>query len=228
MTGLAVRPATPDDAAAAAAVLRAAFAQEASAYPSEASLSPAEFSLMLQTGHAFVVAERDGVVVGTARWWDDEGIAWFDHLASALPGAGRTIARALESAAQDRGIRLIRTKVAAGSRAETFLASRGYFAVGEATEDVDGRPVRFRTYERRLPLLTVREQRRDDAAAIAQITGEDPYLFELGARPGWFVLADGDRVVSVVAVRDLGAMRALIALWPFRSGTAAVAWKPSW
>ncbi|GAB4339061.1 MAG: hypothetical protein Kow0010_27310 [Dehalococcoidia bacterium] len=214
MSGITVRQATPDDADAAAAALRAAFAGEAQAYPAAASMTAAAFAILLQTGHAFLVAERDGAIAGVARCWDDEGIAWFDLLAATAAGAGRALARAIETGAQDRGIRLVRTKVAAGSRAEAFFTFRGYFAIGEATEEAAGKPVRFRTLERRLPLLTVREQRREDAGEIARITGEDSYAFELGARPGWFVLADGDRVVSVAAVRDLGEARAQVVLWP--------------
>jgi hypothetical protein len=58
--------------------------------------------------------------------------------------------------------------------------------------------------ERRLPLLTVRDQRREDAAVIAAMTGRDPYPFELGHRPGWFIVADGDRVAGVAWVSDGG------------------------
>lgn len=214
MSAFIVRPATPDDAEEAAAVLRRAFASEPDAYPAAATMTAPEFALLLQTGHAFLVAERDGHVAAVVRYRDDDGISWFDMLASVVAGGGRALARAVETGAQDRGIRLVRVKVAAGSRAEAFFSFRGYFAIGEAEEDAGGRPVRFRTLERRLPLLTVREQRREDAPIIARITGEDSYQFELGTRPGWFVLADGDRAAGVVAVRDLGEARARIALWP--------------
>jgi hypothetical protein len=64
--------------------------------------------------------------------------------------------------------------------------------------------------EKRVPLLTVREQRRADAAAIGRLTGEDPWTFEQGARPGWFVASDGERVVGVISVRDAGAGAATI------------------
>ena len=36
---------------------------------------------------------------------------------------------------------------------------------------------------------------------LVELTGEDPYVFERGPRPGWFVLADGDRVCGAVNAR---------------------------
>ena len=61
-----------------------------------------------------------------------------------------------------------------------------------------------------MPLLTVREQRREDAALIGELTGEDPWIFEMNPRPGAFVAADGDSVVGFVQSREAGFGVALV------------------
>ena len=162
------------------------------AFPALAQLSP---EMLSQTGSTLLVAEDDAGIAGAVRYRDEAGIGTFDLLASYLPGAGRALVRAVERRAQDRGVRLLRCSVGAGDALlEAYFSRLGYLPVGRSAETA--------TLERRLPLLTVREQRREDAAAIAAITGDDPWPFEQGARPGWFVLADGQRVSGVVSVRE--------------------------
>lgn len=158
------------------------------------------FNVLLQTGSDVLIAAVAERVCGVVRRWDEDGIGWFDLLASALPGAGRALARVVEMTAQDRGFRLVRLHCPEGPGADLFLRW-GYVPIGRSTGD--GPTVI--TMEKRLPLLTVREQRRSDAAAISAITGEDPWPYEQGARPGCFVLADGERVVGTVNVRDRGS-----------------------
>ncbi len=57
-----------------------------------------------------------------------------------------------------------------------------------------------------------------DAAAIGELTGEDPWVFEQGARPGWFVASDGDRVVGVIQVADAGGGLARVRVPVLASG----------
>ncbi len=200
MSDFAVREATPEDAASASDVYRRVFSGVAHASEAAGRASKVrEFELMQQTGSAFLVATRDDVIIGAVRWWQDEGIAWFDLLASLRPGAGKALARAVDQRAQDHGLRLVRTTVPdVGVLADAF-GRWGYLPVsrvrGEAFDEL--------VLEKRVPLLTVREQRRADAAAIGELAGIDPWPLEQGARPGWFVLADGDRIAGVVTVRDL-------------------------
>ncbi len=195
------RIATTDDAAAAAALY--AWSGLASA-----PASPAAFELMTQTGHAFLVAESGVGIAGLVRFHDDEGITWFDLLASTVPGAGRALIHAVIRGAQDRGIRLARSRVPDRFPLPEYFSRAGFLPIGREAGPDSGEPLLV--VERRLPLLTVREQRRADAAAIGKLTGEDPWVFEQGARSGWFVAADGDRVVGAVSCRDGDAGLALI------------------
>jgi ribosomal protein S18 acetylase RimI-like enzyme len=189
------RLATTDDARAAAT------AYEGSGLPG-APASPAEFERLTQTGHAFLVAEAEGRVFGAIRVREDEGIAWFDLLVSRRPWAGAQLVRAVERRAQDRGIRLVRAVCPDGGILPDYFARLGYLPIGRHRSAAGQAELLL---ERRLPLLTVREQRRSDAQAIASLTGEDPWVFEQGARPGWFVVSDGDRVVGAIQVRDGGS-----------------------
>ena len=196
-----VRPADEDDPSAIASV----FARVRDFYPPDfvrgLDLSAQDIARLAQTGSSFLVAELDGAVVGAIRHREDEGIAWFDLLASTAPGAGRTLIAAVERLAQDRGLRLVRTRIPDAGILEDYLARRGY--VGVSREEAGDGEVEL-VVEKRVPLLTVREQRRADAAAIEALTGEEAWLFEQMPRPGWFVAADGDRVVGAIAVRDGG------------------------
>ncbi len=167
-------------------------------------LSASDISKLMQTGHAFFVAERNDEVVGAVRHREDEGIAMFDLLASAYPGAGRALVVAVERMAQDTGARLVRTRIPEVEILEAYFGRRGYVGIsrepgheGDASGDI-------LLLEKRVPLLTVREQRRADADAIGALTGEDPWTFAQGARPGWFVASDGERVVGVISARDGG------------------------
>jgi predicted N-acetyltransferase YhbS len=187
-----VRPFRPDDAAAADLLLREAFADQG-----EAREAVAAGTLRLsQTGSRLLVAEDELGLAGLVRWWDDDGIAWADLLVAAVPGAGRELVRAVERAAQDRGLRVLRGAVDEATGLPDYLGRLGYLPVARRP----GPPPAL-IVEKRLPLLTVREQRRSDAAVLAELTGEDPYVFDMGTRPGWFVLADGDRVCGVVSAR---------------------------
>ncbi len=189
-----IRPATPEDAAAASDLLSWAFEDDPAA-------AAGGFEQMLQTGSAFLVAEDDGEVLGVVRFWDDEGTGWFDRLASAKPGLARPLIRAVETGAQDRGIRYLRL-IAPGDRLPSLFQRWGYRPVARTPEGL--------VLERRLPLLTVREQRREDAAAIGELAGIDPWPLEQRRLPGWFVLSDGDAVVGVVRVEDIGGGRGRI------------------
>jgi predicted GNAT family acetyltransferase/N-acetylglutamate synthase-like GNAT family acetyltransferase len=189
----------------------------------EAPAAPGEFERMTQTGHAFLIAEDEHGIAGAVRYHDDEGITWFDLLVSEEPGAGRELVLAICRGAQDRGIRLVRAETADRFPLPEYFGRLGFLPVGRGQRD--GQPTV--TLERRLPLLTVREQRRTDADAIGTLTGEDPWVFEQGARPGWFVAADGDTVVGVISVADAGGGLARISaptLLESYSGRGLDAW----
>jgi len=157
---------------------------------------------LLQTGHAFLVAVTDGAIEGAVRVHDEDGICWFDLLAARRAGAGRALVRGIGRAAQDRGLRLVRAHVPDDWLLLEYFARLGFRPVGREAA-ADGGPAVY-TIERRVPLLTVREQRRADADAIEALTGADPWPFTQGTRPGWFVAADGDRVVGVISCADGG------------------------
>lgn len=160
-----------------------------------------EAARLLQTGWAFLLAEDDGSIAGAVRWREEDGVAWFDLLRSLEPWAGAELVRAVGRLAQDRGLRLARCRAKAARGIEWYFGRLGFLPV--ARERVGEGEVEV-VLERRLPLLTVREQRRGDAEAIALLTGADAWFFAQGARPGWFVAADGERVVGVVSVADAG------------------------
>ena len=204
MSRFAVRAADSDDAPELAELLAEAFAGSSACYPEPEPPSEADLAVRMQTGEAFQLAECDGDVVGVVRRGEEEGIASFDLLASRVAGAGRALVRAVEARAQDSGLRLVRARLPDESRLADYFAALGYLPIGRANEEFFGEPLAVLTVERRLPLLTVREQRRSDAAAIAALAGEDPWPFEQGTRPGWFVASDGDRVVGVIQARDTG------------------------
>ncbi|MBA4179970.1 MAG: hypothetical protein C0506_05210 [Anaerolinea sp.] len=160
-------------------------------------------AILLQTGNAFLAAyDASGRLQGLVRHWDDEGVAWWDLLVSASAGAGRMLIRGVEMRAQDRGLRFVRLMAPDGSRLLPVFHRWGYRTVGHTREEHEGELVTMAVLEKRLALLTVREQRRSDAAEIGRITGEDPWVYEQGSRPGVFVAADGDRVAGVVSARD--------------------------
>jgi GNAT superfamily N-acetyltransferase len=203
--GFTVRNATPDDASVIAALYAGAMTTPAGrAALSGAPATPSAFELMSQTGSAFTVAEREGQVVGVVRHGDDDGIGWFDLLAAGSTGAGRALVRAMEMGAQDRGLRLLRARLPEESLLPDAFLRWGYLPVSRSRREVDGAAVNMLVVEKRLPLLTVREQRRSDAAAIGELTGEDPWVFEQGPRPGVFVTSDGERIVGFISVKDAG------------------------
>lgn len=194
MTRFSFRAASTEDAPVAARLYAHSGIQGAPALPGL-------FEQGVQLGQAFLVAEDSGELAGMARWRDDEGIAQFDLLVSRRVWAGVELVRAIERAAQDRGTRLVRTVCPDEQLFEAYFGWLGYRPIGQQRSE---RGTRELLLERRLPLLTVREQRRSDARAIGELTDSDPWLLEQGARPGWFVAADGDRVVGVVQVSDSG------------------------
>ncbi len=198
--GFEVRQATQDDAPGIAAISRES-PDEGAAELFDDWADDAGVARMLQTGHDVTVAERDGEVAAFAEWREDEGVAWCERVASAVPGAGRVLVRAFGRRAQDGGLRLVRSHVPEGTLLEDYFAWLGYLPISRETRDGH----EWVVVERRVPLLTVREQRRSDAAVIANMTGEDPYAFEMLMKGGCFVAADGDRVVGVTWVSDAGA-----------------------
>ncbi|MBI5948209.1 MAG: GNAT family N-acetyltransferase [Chloroflexi bacterium] len=193
-----VRAAAAEDAGAIAMLLSAAF-PEADDPPEARAATTESVRLLLQTGSDILVALDGDALCGAVRRRDGDGIAWFDLLASRCPGAGRALVRAVETSAQDRGLRLIRVECPDAYPLPELFARWGYLPIGRSATAAGMESL---TLEKRLPLLTVREQRRADAAAIAAITGDDPWPYEQGHRPGCFVLADGDRVTGVITVRD--------------------------
>lgn len=214
-----IRQLAPGDTAAVADLWAQAFAGREREDPGAAEAMVRGPALIAQTGNHILVAADAAGVAGAVRWSDAEGIATFGLLVSAVAGAGRALVRAVERAAQDRGDRLVRCEAPASPALERYFLSLGYLPAGRT----EGRVL----LERRLPLLTVREQRRTDADAIGRLTGEDPWPFEQGRRPGWFVLADGESVVGVVAVsvaRDGTARITLHALDPRYRGRGLELW----
>ena len=195
-----IRSADTDDAPALAALYSNTPGMPYPAGTSEVATA-AGAARMMQTGNSFLVAEFDDVVMGATRHGDDEGIAWLDLLVSKVPFAGAALLGAVEMSAQDRGLRLVHTAVPNGTRVDLFFNRHGYVGFSRETDSAGNAWLRM---ERRLPLLTVREQRRTDAAAIGAITGEDTWMLEQHALPGWFVASDGERVVGVINVSDGG------------------------
>ena len=198
LKSFAVRPFRPDDAVAVDDLLAQAFAGFEEEFPGSGDALALGAARLAQTGHRLLVAEDGHGPAGAVRWSDEEGVATLDLLASAATHAGRALVRAVERAAQDHGLRLLRARIPEGDTAlDVYFSRLGYLPIAREMGDSPRLLL-----EKRLPLLTVREQRRSDAAAIAALTGEDPWPFEQGVRPGWFVLADGERVAGAVAVQD--------------------------
>ena len=217
MTLFTFRLATSDDSAPLAALYAG------SGLPGAPAVA-GQFERMTQTGHAFLVAEAGDQLAGSVRFRDDEGIGWFDLLVADRLWAGAQLVRAVERGAQDRGTRIVRCRCPDLPVYADYFSWLGYLPIGRGANEA-GEPELL--LERRLPLLTVREQRRADAEAIGELTGEDPWVFEQGARPGWFVAADGDRVVGVVQVADAGKGLARISvpmLKPSHRGRALELW----
>jgi GNAT superfamily N-acetyltransferase len=190
-----VRPFQPDDAAAVDDLWRSAFSGFEAEFPGAEDALGLGAARMAATGARILVAiDAAGGCVGAVLWGTDEGIGAVSLLVSAGWFAGRDLVREVERRAQRAGLRVLR----ATTPPEPALADYAWF-LGYREVARDARSV---TFERRLPLLTVREQRRTDAEGIAHVAGVDPWPFEQGARPGWFVLADGDRITGVASVKE--------------------------
>jgi len=220
-----VRRFAAEDAPAADAILRAAFDGCEAEYPEATAAAARGLAMLAQTGHNLLVAEAGRRLSAVVRWRAEDGVATIDLLASGIPGAGRALLRGVERTLQENAVRYARLAAPEGTLLEDLFRRHGYTPVGRS-QPAPGGPVMV-TLERRLPLLTVREQRREDAEAIATLTGEDPWPFTQGRRPGWFVLADGDRVVGAVSVRENGRGLARVrtpALAPGYTGRALEVW----
>ncbi|MGD9933935.1 MAG: GNAT family N-acetyltransferase [Dehalococcoidia bacterium] len=202
MPSYRVRQLTPDDASAADDLVREAFEGLEADFPGCEEALARGLLVLTQTGSRVLVAEDAAGIAGVVRWWDDDGIAWFDLLTAAAVWAGLALLREVERSAQEHGLRLVRARIPEDAAMEGYFWRARYREVGR-----EGRQLLL---ERRLPLLTVRAQRRADAAGIAALTGADPWPFEQGARPGWFVLADGERVCGTAAVREVSPGMALV------------------
>ncbi len=215
-----IRVADVDDADALGELFVEAFAGSDTCFPEPQPPTAGEIAVRMQTGEAFLLAEAGahdggagsdvGPLAGAVRLGEaEEGIAGFDLLASRVAGAGRALVRGVEARAQDGGLRLVRGRFPDEPRLADYFAALGYLPIGRVNEAFRGETLAVLTVERRLPLLTVREQRRSDAEAIAALADEDPWPFEQGTRPGWFVASDGDRVVGVIQARDAGGVAAI-------------------
>ena len=202
MVTFRVRPLTPDDASSADDAVREAFEGLETDFPGCEEALARGLLLLTQTGSHVLIAEDAAGFAGVVRWWDDDGIAWFDLLTAAAVWAGLALLREVERSAQEQGLRLVRVHIPEDGALEGYFWRAGYREVGREGGQL--------LLERRLPLLTVRAQRRADAAGIAALTGADPWPFEQGARPGWFVLADGERICGTAAVREVSPGMALV------------------
>jgi hypothetical protein len=220
-----VRPAEEDDPASIAALLAAVRDYYPARFVHGFDIGAEEVARLMQTGHSFLLAEREGRLVGAVRHRQEDGIAWFDLLASAEAGAGRALVAAVERLGQDRGLRLVRTRIPDVEIVEAYLGRRGYVGISREQGD-DGEPALV--VEKRLPLLTVREQRRADAEAIGALTGEDPWPFEQMARPGWFVASDGERVVGAIGVSGGGGGVARMSVPVLVEDTRDGGWNRGW
>ncbi len=223
-----MRGATLDDVPALAELISTAYGDLLHAYHAAAEAAdPRQLALLLQTGAEMLVAEDGRGLAGTVRWWREEGVAWFDLLASVRPGAGRALVRAVERLAKEIGLRVSRAAVLEGTRAERAFLFWGYHPVQRRQEQ--GRS--FLVMERRLPLLTVREARREDADVLSQLTGRDSWFFATMRPPGWYVAADGDTIVGVCWVeRGSGSTWSVggLVVLPEHEGRGLEAWLLEW
>lgn len=96
------RPITPADAAAVAALVRAAFAAQSivtDPLPSALRVTEADVASHLRTGGGAVV-EADGDIVGSTLWTEQDGGLYLSRLAVAPAWRGRGIAKVLVAAAE--------------------------------------------------------------------------------------------------------------------------------
>jgi predicted N-acetyltransferase YhbS len=103
-----LHPMAPDHAAAVAALIRAAFAEQSlvtDPLPSALRVTEADVAAHLRDGGG-VVAEAQGTLLGSAMWAEREGGLYFSRLAVAPDWRGRGIARALVAAAEAEGRRM--------------------------------------------------------------------------------------------------------------------------
>ena len=127
-----VRPSRPDDAAALMAILYDTFestwqpqVSEAAAARFRAEQRPSAF--VTERGHEFLVAERDGAVVGLVHWEGDHVTALHVHSRAARTGAGRALMDAAEAAIAAAGHASARLETDTfNARSRAFYAARGY------------------------------------------------------------------------------------------------------
>ena len=178
----------------------------------------------MQTGEGFLLAERQGWIAGGgcdgARRTASPGSTCSPPARRGRDGA---LVRAIGARAQDGGLRLVRAQLprTVNPAWPTTLQRWATCPSAAPTKSSATSGSAVLTVERRLPLLTVREQRRSDANAIAALADEDPWPFEQGSRPGWFVAADGDRVVGVIQSRKTRGGTGLAAIREPRAGGGA-------
>ncbi len=99
-----LRPITPQDAAAVAALVRAAFAEQSVATDPPASalrLTPADVCAHLAAGGGGMVAEEAGAPVASIMWSEMDGGLYVARLSVAPASRRRGLARALLAAAEE-------------------------------------------------------------------------------------------------------------------------------
>lgn len=201
MNAFHVRQAAPEDAPRAAEVLALAYQGREEQFREIPELDAARIEMLLQSGADLLVAEAEERVVGVVRRWQDDGIAWLDLLAASRAGAGRALVRAVEHGAQDRGCRTVRLETPDLYGLPDLFQRWGYSPVSRSVKEGTS----LLTMEKRVPLLTVREQRRGDGPFIERLTGRDAWLFDQQPQAGWFIAADGEHSAGVVWSRDRGS-----------------------
>jgi putative acetyltransferase len=138
-----VRRATPADARAVAAVMRAAVRRLAAPFYPPAQIAawsrlPALYHRWAMTagGETYLVAERDRRVVGYAALAEGEVTAVFVHPSAARAGIGRALLARVEREARRTGA--LRLHVLAARSAVEFYAAAGYAGARSARVPLPG------------------------------------------------------------------------------------------
>ncbi len=203
--GFNVRTARPEDDAAVAGVITRAFDEHRDLYDVSRWMPVETVRTHFQTGSLFFLAERSDRPAGACRAWERDGIYWISALASLQPGAGRALTEAVERAAQDSGIRLVRFEGPEELGLDALFERWGYRVVSRERRPagVDGmlREWTALTFEKRVRLLTCRPGRHGDEAALAGLG--------IDAAPASITVAvDGDEIVGAVRIQRRNSMEA--------------------